>query len=417
MPENYILLERTELNASAASVTFANIPQTGYTDLKIVMSSRTDGSGVYLGTRISFNGSTSNFSSRDLYGTGSATGSGNSSSSPGGGQSVGYVSGTSTTASTFSNNEFYIPNYTSSNAKSISSDFTVENNATSSLAGFVATLWNPSTQAGITSITIAPDGANWVSGSTFSLYGIAAVGTTPVIAPKASGGNIIDFDGTYWIHTFTSSGTFTPLQGLSCDVLVVAGGGGGAYYYGSGGGAGGLLEQSARSLTLSTNYAVTIGAGGAKSPSASSANNKASNGTNSTFDTITAIGGGGGNGGISNSNATNTEGGSSGGKQGGSQDIALQGNSGGATGYGFKGSVDSNGGGGGGASADGSGTNGGNGRANSITGTSITYAGGGGGTLGSNGTGGGPTANRGGGGKGDTENGGSGIVIIRYPAA
>ncbi len=35
MPNNYVLLERTELAASAASVTFANIPQTGYTDLKI----------------------------------------------------------------------------------------------------------------------------------------------------------------------------------------------------------------------------------------------------------------------------------------------------------------------------------------------------------------------------------------------
>jgi hypothetical protein len=37
---NYVLLERIELNASAASVTFANIPQTGYTDLKVVLSAR-----------------------------------------------------------------------------------------------------------------------------------------------------------------------------------------------------------------------------------------------------------------------------------------------------------------------------------------------------------------------------------------
>ncbi len=163
MPNNYVLLERTELNATAASVTFANIPQTGYTDLKIVLSARTDSANVYRNVFISFNGNTSSFSSRELYGTGSATGSGNSSSSPGGGQGVGYVNGTTTTASTFSNNEIYIPNYTSSVAKSMSSDFTVENNATSSLAGFVATLWNPGTQAAITSITLTPDGANFVA--------------------------------------------------------------------------------------------------------------------------------------------------------------------------------------------------------------------------------------------------------------
>ncbi len=39
MPANYVLLERIELNASAASITFSNIPQSGYTDLKLIVSS------------------------------------------------------------------------------------------------------------------------------------------------------------------------------------------------------------------------------------------------------------------------------------------------------------------------------------------------------------------------------------------
>jgi hypothetical protein len=48
-------------------------------------------------------------------------------------------------------------------------------------------------------------------------------------------------DGTYWYHTFVSSGTFTPQKAISCDYLVVAGGGGGGQDdNGAGGGAGGL---------------------------------------------------------------------------------------------------------------------------------------------------------------------------------
>jgi cell surface protein SprA len=128
---------------------------------------------TYTNTYISFNGNTSNFSSRELYGTGSAVGSGSSTTSPGGGQGSGYVNATSTTASTFSNNEIYIPNYTSSVSKSFLNDFAVENNATLGLAGFIAGLWNPATQAAITSITLIPDGANWVQYSTATLYGIS----------------------------------------------------------------------------------------------------------------------------------------------------------------------------------------------------------------------------------------------------
>jgi hypothetical protein len=142
--------------------------------LKIVTSCRADrASFTYTNTYISFNGNTSNFSSRELYGTGSAVGSGSSTTSPGGGQGSGYVNATSTTASTFSNNEIYIPNYTSSVSKSFLNDFVVENNATLGLAGFIAGLWNPATQAAITSITLIPDGANWVQYSTATLYGIS----------------------------------------------------------------------------------------------------------------------------------------------------------------------------------------------------------------------------------------------------
>jgi hypothetical protein len=62
---------------------------------------------------------------------------------------------------------------------------------------------------------------------------------------KASGGTITT-DGTYWYHTFTTSGTFVPYENLTADCLVIAGGGAGAATDGNdtqgggGGGAGGL---------------------------------------------------------------------------------------------------------------------------------------------------------------------------------
>jgi len=57
---------------------------------------------------------------------------------------------------------------------------------------------------------------------------------------EATGGTITT-DGSYRIHTFTSSGTFEVSEGVACDVLIVAGGGGGGGSRGGGGGGGGLI--------------------------------------------------------------------------------------------------------------------------------------------------------------------------------
>jgi hypothetical protein len=441
MPNNYVLLERTELNASATSVTFANIPQTGYTDLKIVVSGRT--SGTDSPVKIEFNGVTTGYSWRRIYGNGSSA----SSLSGTDAYSL-HVDTSSMTANTFSNSEIYIPNYRSSNQKSFSVDTALETNGTAGELFMLACL--STTTAAITSITLTHLNTTLVANSTFSLYGVAALGTTPTVAPKASGGNIIDYDGTYWIHTFTSSGIFTPQTGLICDYLVVAGGGGAsAADIGGGGGGGGFKTGSGLSVTSLTSLAVTVGAGG------NGAVTPGTNGSNSVFSSITSTGGGygGQRGGAFQPGGAGGSGGGGGTdgtvgviSAGGAASPSGQGNAGGS-GYGG-GATTSGGGGGGGAGA--AGTNGGNGvagaggngLANTLTGTSITYAGGGGG--GSNylsgaagGTGGGGngasgatiaqngTANRGGGGGGGGSvtnsylggNGGSGIVIIRYPAA
>lgn len=456
MPANYVLLQRIELNASAASVTFANIPQSGYTDLKVVFSARTDNnpdSNGYGLAALSVNGTSTSFTNRRLITDtgGGLIGSFTSTNT----NTFVIVNGSSLTSNTFANSEIYFPNYNVSGVnKSFSIDTVNENNAAQNWLGLYAGLWNNT--AAITSIGFTATSGNFVANSTFSLYGLAAVGTTPVIAPKATGGNLIENDGTYWIHTFYSTGTFTPLTGLTCDALVVAGGGAGgggssAGNPGAGGGAGGF--RTATGLSISTAQTVTVGAGGAGVSNATG-----NSGSSSVFASITSAGGGGGATAVGTGTPTaGLAGGSSGGVAawnptsnlaGTAPSPAGQGNAGGGIfSAGNNGRAGAGGGGAGAAGSNGDtnggiGGAGGAGTASSISGTSVTYAGGGGGSgtsgsTGAGGAGGGGaganglsagnagTANTGGGGGGLRDgggsglggNGGSGIVIIRYPIA
>ena len=180
MPNNYVLLERIELNATASSVTFANIPQTGYTDLKVVVSARTTYASTSDEMYLKLNGSSALiYSWRMLYGTGSAAFSA-SDSAEGYGIAGVQIDGASATANVFSNGEIDIPNYTSANYKSISMEHCPETNATAAYMKMVAGLW--SSTAAITSLSLSGGGGSFVANSTFSLYGVAALGTTPVTA-------------------------------------------------------------------------------------------------------------------------------------------------------------------------------------------------------------------------------------------
>ena len=428
-------------SGGAASIDFTSIPQT-YTDLKIVMSLRSTGTGV--STRyaaVSFNSNTSNYTYRRLYGNGSSTGSDNGSL-----RIIGTIPGSTVTASVFGSIELYVPNYTSANNKSYSCDSVEENNATGAEQDMIAGLW--SNTAAITSVTLTSDVGNFAEYSTATLYGVANV---PAAGNAKATGGIITYDDTYVYHTFPFSGTFTPLTSLTADYLVVAGGGGAggaqATDVGSGGGGAGGLRctigatggggslESALSLTAQA-YTVTVGAGGAGGTNT----DYGTNGSNSVFSTITSTGGGGG--------ARFGANGSSGGSGGGGGSNSSSGGAGTAN-QGFAGASGltggaKTGGGGGGAGVAGtagaSGGHGGNGVTTSISGTSTTYAGGGGGGAGASGnggtggTGGGAngsnysgngnsaTANTGGGGGGASApgsartggTGGSGIVIVRY---
>lgn len=459
--ENYVLLETIALTQSAASVTFDNLPTSGYTDLKVVHSARmTNTDSPVL---LNFNGVTTGYSWRRLYGNGS------SASSQSG--SDGYFlhgNTSSMTANTFSNSEFYIPNYRSNQAKSISAESALETNATAGELFMHAVLWN--NIAAITSFTMTPLTGSFAANSTFSLYGVAALGTTPTLAPKATGGNIVANDGTFWYHAFTSSGNFVPQVGLSCDVLTIAGGAGGGGQNSGGGGAGGFRYASNQPLNFGTLYSVAVGGGGAGGIAGPDPSGMGTNGQPSIFNAMSSAGGGGGAGGEQNRGYDALPGGSGGGTGGGGNNASplgfggnqgntptttpSQGNNGGIW------NGDFSGGGGGGAGAaganatgSGSSSKGGAGGAGSnafsswatATGTGIGgfYAGGGGGYSGftgsqtggaggSGGGGGGGSANNGpgagtagsqntgsggGGGQSPGGNGGSGVVIIRYPIA
>jgi hypothetical protein len=207
MADTYTLIEKITVGAGgASSVTFTSIPQT-YTDLVIKASVRGSNSIDYQYADMIFNSNTSNYSNRFLEGTGASAVSYTSATT-----SVQFPigDGNTATASTFGNAEVYIPNYTGSANKSVSIDTVSENNATTARTVLGAGLW--SNTSAITSIQLtATNSTSFLQYSTFYLYGVSSAA---VDAP-ATGGDIIQFDGTYWYHTFLSSGTFTPKKNLT----------------------------------------------------------------------------------------------------------------------------------------------------------------------------------------------------------
>jgi hypothetical protein len=155
-------------STSVASIDFSSIPQI-YTDLVIKLSARSNGG--YADMKIQFNGDTTagNYNWRYIRGTGAAA-----TSSAGGASEpsiyLGEASASGDTANTFGNHEIYIPNYTSSNKKSISTDSVSENNGTTAYTHLVADIWNGT--APISSIKIFSGTGNLVQYSSATLYGI-----------------------------------------------------------------------------------------------------------------------------------------------------------------------------------------------------------------------------------------------------
>jgi hypothetical protein len=126
----------------------------------------------------------------------------------------------------------------------------------------------------------------------------------------ATGGNSTATVCTnFKVHTFTGPGTFCVSSAGNAggsnkvDYLIVAGGGGGATQHSGGGGGGGFRGSfpspncNAGTTSVSVQgYPVTVGGGGARTPTAPDVNATATPGVNSVWNSITGAGGGGGGG-------------------------------------------------------------------------------------------------------------------------
>ena len=171
MATTFVKIQTITVSTAVASIEFTSIPQ-NYTDLKLVTSLRGSDLGVRVQPRISFNSSSTGYSGRYLRAYDNSTvDSGTTNASY---FDAWRVPAANNTASIFSNDEIYIPNYTSANNKSFSSDNTNETNISSGTTNFMslsAGLWSNS--AAITSIKLITDtGSNYVQYSTATLYGI-----------------------------------------------------------------------------------------------------------------------------------------------------------------------------------------------------------------------------------------------------
>ena len=167
MPNTFELIASSTVGAGgAASIDFTSIPAT-FTDLCVKISARDSSANTLGGVYFKFNGSTSGYSQRLLYGTGSSAGSGSNITTD-----KAFVTDTTAntaTANTFGSQEVYIPNYAGSNQKSYSADGVTENNATAAYPELVAGLWTGT--AAISSINISA-ATSFMQHSTFYLYGV-----------------------------------------------------------------------------------------------------------------------------------------------------------------------------------------------------------------------------------------------------
>ena len=114
-------IAQINVDASAPTIiTFSSIPGT-FTDLLLMTSlRRVDGANGYANADLQLNGTIAS-SGKTLQGY-NATATSNGSGVPV------YTNNSGTTANTFNNASFYIPNYTSTINKSVSADLVMENN-------------------------------------------------------------------------------------------------------------------------------------------------------------------------------------------------------------------------------------------------------------------------------------------------
>ena len=156
--------------AGATEIIFSAIPQTGQ-DLYVVLSARNTNSDQKLW--IQFNSSAAGYVYRGLVGNGSSAYSGLN--GDGNDRIATNSQVVPLAANTFGNTAIYIPNYTSSAAKSVSIDAVGEQNAATSYMDIDAASWSGT--AAITSVRLFL-GTTMVQNTTASLYTISTTGAS-----------------------------------------------------------------------------------------------------------------------------------------------------------------------------------------------------------------------------------------------
>jgi len=172
MASSRTLISSQTLGTAAASVTFSSIPST-YTDLVLKASIRTNRASEFDAVRLEINSDSSAlYSTTTLYGAGSV-GSGSGANSSYSYILNGQQNGDNSVANTFSNFELYIPSYTASQSKPLSSFSGTEDNNTYAWIYSIAGLYRSNTAISGLKLT-SNTGNNFVAGSSFYLYGLKA---------------------------------------------------------------------------------------------------------------------------------------------------------------------------------------------------------------------------------------------------
>ena len=166
----YTLISSVTVGSGGAlNITFSSIPQT-YTDLVIKVCGKPDagGNGQLC---IQFNSTTATYTGKRLYGEPpSGAGSDND-------PAVNYLGvglfGTSADSNNFGSTDIYIPNYTSSKQKSVSTDSVSERNTTTAYLTLQTGLWDGTGAITDIKLSINSDSFNFIQHTTAYLYGIS----------------------------------------------------------------------------------------------------------------------------------------------------------------------------------------------------------------------------------------------------
>lgn len=258
------LLKRVVITSPVSSFTYT-FPTTTYDDFMVRVSARTTDTTT-TSTRIDmkWNSVSTDYFYKVGQVTGSTLASTNSTAAylyGGGMTNAGY------TSSFFGASDFYfssLPADTVLYNQTLLVDGVAPNNSTTATSLFYGATSQGTSYLDKTSFTLLPQLGNFAIGTTFSIYGIRKFTTVNTSSLKATGGDIMYYNG-YAYHFFYESGNFIPNQNITgVNYLIVGGGGGGDFGNDNGrrGGNGGQVQTGTANVTATTVYPVVVGAGG-----------------------------------------------------------------------------------------------------------------------------------------------------------